>query len=67
MYAIIYTGFDALRALSMTRKYQSCLGNDHWTTVKNILNYVNRFKDKFMVFQGVFELCVKVTHILNFK
>ncbi|KAJ9556509.1 hypothetical protein OSB04_011123 [Centaurea solstitialis] len=34
-------------------------GNDHWTAVKNILKYLRRTKDKFLVYGGVEELSVK--------
>ena len=59
MYAMICTRPDVSCSLSMTSRYQSCPGNDHWTAVKNILKYLNRIKDKFLVFGGESELCVR--------
>ena len=53
--------------LSMTRRYQSCPGNDHWITVNNILKYLNRTKDKFFVFGGESELFVKGYTDANFQ
>ena len=51
----------------MTSRYQSCPGNDHWITVKNILKYLNRTKDKFFVFGGESELFVKGYTDANFQ
>ena len=59
MYAMICTRPVVLCALSMTSRFQSCPGADHWTAVKNILKYLNRTKEKFLVFGGMPELCVK--------
>ena len=42
-------------------------GNDHWTTVKNIFKYLNRTKDKFLVFGGVSKLCVRCYIDASFK
>ncbi|KAK8644593.1 hypothetical protein V6N13_123895 [Hibiscus sabdariffa] len=46
MYAMICTRPDLLYALSMTSRYQANLGEGHWTTVKNIIKYLRRTKDK---------------------
>ena len=59
MYDTICTRSGVSCALSMTSRYQSCLGNDHWTLFKNTLKYLNRTKNKFLVFGGASELCVK--------
>ncbi|WVZ58300.1 hypothetical protein U9M48_008583 [Paspalum notatum var. saurae] len=59
MYAMICTRPDVSFALSVTNRYQSCLGEDHWITVKNILKYLRRTKDAFLVFGGEEELVVK--------
>lgn len=59
MYAMICTRPDVSCALSMTSRFQSCPGEDHWKAVKNILKYLNRTKDKFLVFGGMPELRVK--------
>ena len=59
MYAMICTRPDVLCALSLTSRYQSCPGNYHRILVKKILMYLNKTKDKFLVFGGVSALYVK--------
>ena len=59
MYAMICTRPDVSYALSMTSRYQSNPGNDHWTAVKNILKYFRRTKEMFLVYGGAEELSVK--------
>ena len=59
MYAMICTRPDVSFALSVTSRYQSCPGEGHWIAVKNILKYLRRTKDAFLVFGGVEELVVK--------
>ncbi|WVZ93414.1 hypothetical protein U9M48_039394 [Paspalum notatum var. saurae] len=59
IYAMICTRLDVSFALSVTSKYQSCLGEGHWIAVKNILKYLRRTKDAFLVFGGEEELVVK--------
>ncbi|KAJ9556430.1 hypothetical protein OSB04_011044 [Centaurea solstitialis] len=59
MYAMICTRPDVSCALSMTSQYQANPGNDHWTAVKNILKYLRRTKEMFLVYGGVEELSVK--------
>ena len=59
MYAMICTRPDVSYALSVTSIYQSDPGKSHWTTVKNILKYLKRTKDVFLVFGGEEELSVK--------
>ena len=39
-------------ALSLTSRFQSNPGKDHWTAVKNILKYLRRTKDMFLVYGG---------------
>ena len=39
MYAMLCTRLDVAYALSMTTRFQSNLGESHWTAVKNILKY----------------------------
>ncbi|KAK8694421.1 hypothetical protein V6N13_071974 [Hibiscus sabdariffa] len=43
----------------MTSRYQSNPGEGHWTTVKNILKYLRRTKDVFLVYGGEGELRIK--------
>ena len=45
-------------SISLARRYQSNLGVDHWTAVKNILNYLKRAKDIFLVYEDDEELIV---------
>jgi hypothetical protein len=59
MYAMICTRPDVSCALSMTSRYQANPGNDHWTAVKNILKYLKRTKEMFLVYGGAEELIVK--------
>ena len=40
------------------REVQNNLGVDHWTSVKNILKYLKRTKDMFLVYGGDKELVV---------
>ncbi|KAK9028101.1 hypothetical protein V6N11_067915 [Hibiscus sabdariffa] len=59
MYAMICTRPDLSYALSMTSKYQANPGEGHWTIVKNILKYLRRTKDVFLVYGGEEELRIK--------
>ena len=52
MYAKISTRPDVSYALSVTSRYQSDPGENHWITVKNILKYLRRTKDVFLVYGG---------------
>ena len=52
MYAMISTRLDVSYALRVTSRYQSDLGEGHWTAVKNILKYLRRPKDVFLVYGG---------------
>ncbi|KAK8492465.1 hypothetical protein V6N11_034876 [Hibiscus sabdariffa] len=58
MYAMICTRPDLSYALSMTSRYQANPGEGHWKTVKNILKYLRRTKDVFLVYAGEEELGV---------
>ena len=58
MYAMISTRPDVSYALSVTSMYQSDPGESHWTVVKNILKYLRRTKDVFLVYGGEEELVV---------
>src|SRR5262249_4274810 len=53
IYAMICTRPDVSYALSMTSRYQSDPGENHWITVKNILKYLRRTKDSFLVYGGL--------------
>jgi hypothetical protein len=45
-------------ALSVMSMYQSNYGEAHWTIVKNILTYLRRTKEVFLVFRGEEQLIV---------
>ena len=51
MYAILCTRPDVSYALSVTSRFQSTYGEDHWAAVKNILKYLRRTKDLFLVYE----------------
>ncbi|KAK8640458.1 hypothetical protein V6N13_008211 [Hibiscus sabdariffa] len=59
MYAMICTRPDLSYAVSMTSRYQANPGEGHWTVVKNILKYLRRTKDVFLVYGGEEELRIK--------
>ncbi|KAK8708165.1 hypothetical protein V6N13_059210 [Hibiscus sabdariffa] len=59
MYAMICTRPDLSYALSMTSRYQANPGEGHWTAVKNILKYLRRTKDVFLVYGGEEEFRIK--------
>ncbi|KAJ9565696.1 hypothetical protein OSB04_001662 [Centaurea solstitialis] len=65
MYAMICTRPDVSCALSMTSRYQANPGNDHWTAVKNILKYLRRTKEMFLVYGGAEELSSGFVFLLN--
>jgi hypothetical protein len=52
MYAMLCTRPDVFNALSLTSRYQSDPGVEHWPAVKNILKYLNRTKEMFFVYGG---------------
>ena len=49
---------DVCLAISLAGRYQSNPGVDHWTAVKNILKYLKRTKDMFLVCGGEKELVI---------
>lgn len=58
MYAMICTRPDVSYALSVSSRYQADPGESHWTLVKNILKYLRRTKDVFLIYGGEEELVV---------
>jgi hypothetical protein len=58
MYAMICTCPNVSYALSVASRYQADLGESHWTLVKNILKYLRRTKDEFLVYGDEEELVV---------
>jgi hypothetical protein len=67
MYAMICTCPDVSYALSATSKYQLNYGEAHWTMIKNILKYLRRTKEAFLVFGGEEELIVKGYNDASFQ
>src|SRR6185312_13300943 len=59
MYAMICTRLDVSYVFNATSRYQSELGEARWTGAKNILKYLKRNKDKFLVYGGSVELVVE--------
>ena len=58
MYAMLCTRPDVSYALSATSRYQSDPGDAHWVAVKNILKYLRRTKDSFLIYGGQEDLVV---------
>jgi hypothetical protein len=58
LYIVLCTCLDASYALSVTSRYQSNYGEAHWKIVKNILKYLRRTKEVFLVVGGEEELVV---------
>ena len=58
MYFMPCTRPDVNLAASLVGRYQSNPGVDQWTAVKNILKYLKRTKDMFLVYGGDKELVV---------
>ena len=50
MYAMLCIRPDIAHAMSVTSRYQSNPGEEHWTSMKCILKYLRRTKDMFLVF-----------------
>jgi hypothetical protein len=52
MYAMLSTRPDVALALSLTSRYQSNPGMNHWNVVKGILKYLRNTKDMVLVYGG---------------
>ena len=50
MYAMLCTRPDVSYTLSVTSRYQSDPGMGHWVAVRNILKYLRRTKDVFLIY-----------------
>ncbi|XP_047335609.1 secreted RxLR effector protein 161-like [Impatiens glandulifera] len=59
MYAMVCTRPDVTYVLSMCSIYQSSPGEAHWSAAKNILKYLRRTKDDFLVYGGEEKLIVQ--------
>ena len=57
MYSMLCTRPDVSFSLSIASRFQANYGEEHWTTVKNILKYLRRTKDMFLIY-GDYELKV---------
>jgi hypothetical protein len=62
MYAMLCTRPDVAHAISLTSRYQSDPGLEHWTAVKNIFKYLRRTKEMFPVYGNSF-WCVYVCEV----
>jgi hypothetical protein len=58
MYAMLCMHPDVSYALSVMSRYQSNYGEIHWTIVKNILKYLRRIMEVFLMFESKEELVV---------
>ena len=58
MHAILCTRPDVCPAISLAGRYQITPRVGHWTSVKNILKYLKRTKDMFLIYGGDKELVV---------
>ncbi|KAJ9535212.1 hypothetical protein OSB04_un001707 [Centaurea solstitialis] len=52
MYAMLCTRPDVAYSVSVTSRYQQNPGEPHWVAVNNILKYLRRTKEMFLVFGG---------------
>src|SRR3954469_3092678 len=52
MCAMLCTRPDVALAVSLTNRFQSNTGMDHWIAVKNVLKYLRRTKDLVLVYEG---------------
>ena len=50
---------DIALVVSVTSRYQSNPDEEHWIAVKNILKYLIKTKDLFLIFEGGSELRVE--------
>ena len=58
MYAMLCTRPDVSYALSVTSRYQANPGIQHWNATKNILKYLRKTKDIFLVYDNDSEFVV---------
>ena len=50
MYVMQYTRPHICYVVGIVNRYQSNLGYDHWTAVKNTLKYLRRMRDYMLVY-----------------
>ena len=58
MYAILYIRPDVAYALGIVNRFQTDPREDHWKIMKNILKYLRRIRDIFLIYYG-FDLKLK--------
>ena len=63
MYDMLCTRSDVSYALSIMSRYQSDPGESHWIAVKNILKYLRKTKDAFLLYSGKEDELVVNGHI----
>ena len=66
MYAMLYTRPDVAYILGIVSRFQTDPGEDHWKAVKNILKYLRRTRDIFLIY-GRSDLKLKIILILVFN
>ena len=66
MYSMLCTRLDVSFFLTIARRFQANYGEEHWTPVKNILKYLRRTKDMFLIY-GDSELKVSGYTDANFQ
>ena len=52
MYVMLCIRPNIVFTVSVTSRYQSNSDEEHWIAVKNILKYLKRTKDLFLIFGG---------------
>jgi hypothetical protein len=67
MYVILCTRPDVSYALSVTSRYQPNSYMEHWNAVKNILKYLRRTKNMFLVYGGDSELVISGYTYVSFQ
>ena len=50
IYSMLCTHFEVSYSLSIARRFQANYEEEHWTIVKNILKYLRRTKDMFLIY-----------------
>ncbi|KAM2954086.1 hypothetical protein FF1_032410 [Malus domestica] len=67
MYAMICTRPDIAYTMSITSRYQSNPGSEHWAAVKTVLKYLRRTKDMFLIYGGTTKLRVEAYTDADFQ
>ncbi|KAM2377376.1 hypothetical protein ACFX1X_043992 [Malus domestica] len=67
MYAIICISLDIAYVVSITSRYRSNTGSEHWAAVKTILKYLRRTNDMFLIYGGATELRVEAYTDADFQ